>query len=259
MNARTFSNCVSRVAALASLAALAQLLAEPPGVQAQVADGDTADTGRLVGVVVDARGEPLSEVEIRLPDRDHTVETNAEGRFTLDGLPSGTLDFHLVYLGLFHEVTVDVAADEVTRRTYRLDVSAAEIENLGVEVAERTTKMSGFERRKDHASGRFITRDEIAETDPFALSDMLRGMPGLQVRSDGAGDRHVVMSRGADGCSPNLVVDGDPVEAFGVDDFRPEHVQAIEVYDSRLETPVQYRHDRCGAILLWIRDEVRER
>ncbi len=102
------------------------------------------------------------------------------------------------------------------------------------------------------SAGLYFSRDDIDRLAPLQTSDLLLGTSG--VRTQGRFERRTDIGRGPGQCPPNVFVDGSRVEAFGADDFFPEHIEAVEVYTSFVQTPLRYRSDnRCGAILIWSR------
>ena len=69
-------------------------------------------------------------------------------------------------------------------------------------------------------------------------------------------DRRTDIGRGRGSCPANVFVDGSPVEVFTEDDFFPEHIEAVEVYTSFVQTPLRYRsNNSCGAIIIWTREK----
>jgi hypothetical protein len=63
-----------------------------------------AEPSSIVGVVKDAKGQPIRGADIRIKARDserliRTVKTDVKGRYTSDGLPAGTYRITLVVDG----------------------------------------------------------------------------------------------------------------------------------------------------------------
>ena len=107
-------------------------------------EADAPATGLLIalrggatveGTVVDARGEPLFEVDLRVrlgagsSARELTTVSDPEGHFILDGLPPGThtLEAALEVAGARHEAsrTVEVRGPGTVRTSLRLDTGGS--------------------------------------------------------------------------------------------------------------------------------------
>lgn len=127
-------------------------------------------------------------------------------------------------------------------------------------------KLAGFYRRLRRGAGRYVTREQIEERDPFRLSDVVQLVPGVQtVRyGDGSGRRNTRINRAevlhsVQGCRIQYWLDGMPipkVSGFDLDAVPPRDVAGIEVYRGPSETPARFqRHgSTCGTVVIWTRD-----
>lgn len=240
-------------AALASAALAALALGNAAGLAAQ----DRA--GGFRGSVQSAELRPLTSATLTLPDLGRLAITNESGEFYLRDLPPGNHRVEVEYLGLKYETRIGVRPGEVSLKHYRLDVTLTQLEPLRVEVrAAASMKLREFLRREMRAAGFFLGRDDIDRLRPLSLSDMLADVSGVRSGNADARRRNYSIGRGPGNCPPNLFIDGSPVVSFGPDDFFPQHIEAIEVYESFSRTPIRYRsHNRCGAILIWTRETFR--
>jgi len=119
-----------------------------------------------------------------------------------------------------------------------------------------------FEKRTHLGFGHLVTQQEIEEQHPFFISELMRTIPGVIVKSGIIGNR--VLPTRAHGClSMRLFIDGQFIETDSSFmpaeqlDFlvHPDNVAAIEVFPSPAGVPVQYnnRGSACGVILVWTR------
>jgi hypothetical protein len=156
-----------------------------------------------------------------------------------------------------------------------------EVEGISAEVApvRRRLRSVGFYERAAAGFGNFIGPEEIERRQPHAVSDLMRGVPGIRVLGD------VVMFRQSASrlrdendaplgvCEPNVWIDGiqmrraTPATAGGGSLDRedlgkgleaymnPTDVAAIEVYRRPSATPLQWGGltAACGAIVIWTR------
>ena len=107
----------------------------------------------------------------------------------------------------------------------------------------------------------FFTRDEITRLQPRQLTDVLRRVPGVQVRSVNGtyGDNQSVTMRGSR-CQMMFYVNGSPLPISAdvpINHFVAiEEVVAIEVY-APSEMPPQFNstsyNARCGLVSVWTR------
>jgi hypothetical protein len=120
-------------------------------------------------------------------------------------------------------------------------------------------RLGGFyDRMSRRIAGHFITRDDIEKRNPLVVSDLLRTIPGLDVRPSSLGFGHDV--RTVEGCRPAIFLDGlplTPLRGESIDHLvNPMDVEGIEVYRHPTEAPVEFQRGNCGAIVIWTRTGV---
>lgn len=237
-------------------AAASACYAGAAGAQTQV----TAPAHTVSGIVTDASGHPLENVEIMMVrDSSSTIATSLvrsarDGSFTFEGLPGGPLYMRARRLG-FRLIVVQIRPDTlVGRKPFRVTLQTAPVELASVEVEARSTQaMKDFdERRRKRGTGRFIDRAEIERRRPAYTSDLLHNYPGMSVKPGRIGNTLRVR-----GCRPSVWIDGVQAQGAEIDDVtRPSDIAGIEVYSAWSGVPPQFagRGGRsCGAILVWTR------
>lgn len=213
------------------------------------------ETGGFYGTVRSAEMRPVISATVTLPGLVRMAVTNGNGEYFLRHVPVGHHQVEVEYLGLTYNAEIDIEEGRLALKHYRLDLTLAELDPIRVEAEAiaASLKMREFVERQARNAGLFFTRDDIDRLAPLQTSDLLLGTSG--VRTDGRSERRTDIGRGPGRCPPNVFVDGSRVVVFGVDDFFPEHIEAVEVYTSFVQTPLRYRsRNRCGAILIWSRE-----
>jgi hypothetical protein len=212
-------------------------------------------TATLTGVVRGPAGTPIASAQVRVRGAPSTGETDAQGSYTLSGLPAGTHELEVRRIGY----GVTVAWVELrSGATMRRDVRMQRVVNLdSVRVVATRTRYPEFsEHQKFAINGRFLGPEQIQRWRAFRTSDIIRSLGGFVVQNRG-GRTLVVADRGASTrpCIVNVVIDGmsvwgDDPDAVSVDDVRPADIGAIELYQGGGMAPPEYDHG-CGAIAIW--------
>ena len=194
-----------------------------------------------------------------------TVST--EGSFDIGLVPVGPhkLTFRSPTLAIRH-IMVDIQNGQS-----HLLVAALKLAPVVVVVQKPAAvdpRLADFRRRRTSGGGVFIDRAEIERRNPRTLTDLMRGVQGVQVRTRGGATRYVSthfrrISQGAvsddDGtCEMMIYLDGQPYSLDGGDAeirVRVDALAAIEVYVSAASVPREYAgaNAACGVILLWTR------
>lgn len=232
---------------------------------------------RLSGrVIEDATTQPIegAMVEI-LTARGRIlarVATDADGRFRATLPTESGYRFRAGRIGFARVTTPVLWADDrnIVEVEIRLDPEAVLLAPLEVTAWARTVRPStvteGFRDRLASGLGYFFTRSDVERRAPTYVTDMLAGVPGVQLRASGRGARrHIYMSRTGEHCQAQIFVDGfllngrsrmtaDP--DFTLDDaVSPGSVEGIEVYHGLATVPAQFLNpdSRCGAVVVWTR------
>lgn len=224
-----------------------------------------AAAGRLAGQVVDrASGGGIEGAVLELPDLGVEAVTNGRGEFILPPVPGGHHLLRIRHLAYGErEDSVRVPPTKSVRLVLLLESEPIALAPLEVQVeGVRPTwlEATGFYRRMSRTGGAFITREDIEARDPERVSQMLKPISGLRVRTDG----NIAMLRAPRSlvtgarCQVQYFVDGRrTILPIGVDAFEPADVEAIEVYRGPSELPAFFDRGRaaCGAVVLWMRVE----
>ena len=222
-----------------------------------IADGGTASAS-LRGTVRNPYGEPLAGARVRLWGSSRETRSNERGEFVLTGLPPGTRMLELRSLGFSpRRELVDLLARQELLVDLPLDEFPTSIDTVRVFSAQSAPgdRLQGFARRRALSQGVFFDPEAIERRHPLALTDLMRGIAGVDVVTiDGA--RAVVMRsiNGSGSCEPEWIVDGMRMPRYqvSVDDLIPASiVQAIEVYPRRIQAPAEYQSLTCGSIVIW--------
>jgi hypothetical protein len=221
----------------------------------------SAQSGSVVGIVFGADSEPLSHARLRITGTALATSASATGGFLLVDVPVGRQMLDVRRIGYAPlQLPIDVQPGDTVRLRVVLLALALELEAVDVR-SEVPAALRGFEERRARGPGVFFTRDEITRLQPRQLTDVLRRVPGVQVRSVNGtyGDNQSVIMRGSR-CQMMFYVNGSPLPISAdvpINHFVAiEEVVAIEVY-APSEMPPQFNstsyNARCGLVSVWTR------
>lgn len=221
--------------------------------------------GRIVGRLVDHdKGNPVEGAELRIRGTGLTRVSDRNGRFEFESVPAGTRVLEVSHLS--YRVRTDslqVLPEQTLEVTVALSPDPLLLDPLVVSVRSRVLEASGFyTRREQGLSGVLLTREQIEERNPARFTDLFVSIPGARIaHRDGVGGSAVVFPRGnlMDGetCFPDVWVDGIITTIVDLDQFNPDQVEGLEVYQGA-GTPLRY-NSPCGAILIWTHVPVKGR
>jgi hypothetical protein len=211
-------------------------------------------TAQLNGTVVGADGKPLEGAQVYLVGAAVGARADSRGIFHLSGLPAGTQTVEIRQLSYSPKrYTVDLSPSRESRLNAVMDAKAQVLGTVTVE-GKQTSDIPGFDARAKRGLGTFLNHDEIEKRQSVLTTDLFRTIPGLTVGFDG--NNYVVQSARGQGCQVQWYLDGSPFDNSdnSLDQMiRPDDIEAVEVYKSPSEVPVQFQgqNGSCGTILLW--------
>ena len=237
----------------------------------------------LLGEVVDgATGEPVASAMVSLIDADGQLSGSAvsdgQGRFRIPHPGRGrAYTLEVEHIGYGQSTgPVRFASGEEVRVEVELTTRAIELDPIVVRERRRGILANvGFYDRLERGLGLFIEREEIERRRPSAITDLLRGRPGLTVVTTRRFQEDVrligpVRLGAMENCQPKVVVDNAVVRMGGERRQLPmgdnvsqalnqlvpvDEIEAMEVYTHPSRIPVQYGGSdaACGVIVIWTR------
>ena len=215
-------------------------------------------SGQLRGAVRTTDGKPIVGARIGLWD-GATDTTNADGQFTLHGLPTGTYTLESRALGFqLTRRPVDILENADAIGDVVMDVLAPVLDAVKVKARADASAvpLADFERRKKGGFGYFIDETQITKRAAMTTADLFRATPGMTVIAGvGRGDKVLMRNAGSGGsCVPAVYMNGVLVPTDGnLDEFiQPNDVRGIEIYARTASVPMEFQsRNGCGSIVLW--------
>ena len=214
--------------------------------------------GRIAGRVAEVGGAALGEVDVVVEDRDGArVVTGRSGRFLLDGIAPGLVRLRFERLGYASRgVELVVRPGRTTDVEVTLATRPIELDPIEVTVRSDFLERAGFYRRARRGMGGVqFDRTDIEDLRPLLISDLMRRVPGVQMRYENGQARAVARRRYDRGtCTLSVRVDGADTWTSDLDWLPPDNVEAVEVYYG-LSMPIEYtsRFGACGVVMIWTR------
>lgn len=222
----------------------------------------------LSGTVKLEKNDNSAGTRVEVVGTDIVAMTNAQGEFTMQGLPPGSrllVARHLGYVA--GTIPVDLMSHETKHVALTLPKFVPMMDPVLV-TARRTAALDqvGYNRRAKSGFGYFLGPDRLKSMHPFYMTDILRLVPSLRIVNTPTGamvtsSRGVTSLSGGSGCVQYFVDDMpftemEPGEANSF--ISGSEIVAVEVYQPGL-APAQYVRNggSCITILLWTRYKVR--
>ncbi len=220
-------------------------------------------TGRVFAD--DSSKRPIEGAEVSIPSVSLRTLTDSLGRFRITGIAPGRRGLRVNKLGFAPlRSAVEFSTGDTVEMDIGLSVSFEEMAAVEVIEAQNRSRLTEFERRRAGGTGDFLTNDDIVHRGRGRLSEAIRSLGGVSLRSGSSGGTYLVGARASGGragtCYTAVMLDGvwmydgDPMQQpFNVNSINPEDVAAIEYYRGLSNTPVelQGRRNSCGVLVIW--------
>lgn len=205
-----------------------------------------AGTATIAGIVRGSGGRPIPDAEIRVVGSAPTARTDANGWFTLTGLPSGTHELEVRELGFpVQRLPVELRRGSTLRREVLLEgVQTLE----GMRAVAPRSRYEKFEtNRRLSLTGLFLTQEQIEKRHAQNTSELFSSFAAFRVVGNGP-DAVVLNARG--GCRPNVVVDYMQFQEINL--VPPSLIAGIEAYPTTNGAPAEFTN-LCGVIRIWLK------
>ena len=220
--------------------------------------GEYGKTATIHGVVRGANNDPIAGATIDIDGIDAEARTNANGRFTVPDVPTGSRTMAVRTIGyapLFQPIAVMAGqADDI-----QVTMVAKALPGVAVTGRQNISHLQlDFEQRKREGFGTFRDSTEIMKS--TSMRSVFQGIPslvitGVDVTSFSLFTPIQSMSgnNAAAGCPANIYIDGQISDTGVLISLPKDQIAAIEVYIRQEFAPAQYLllRNNCGVVLVW--------
>ncbi|MEP6691953.1 MAG: carboxypeptidase regulatory-like domain-containing protein [Gemmatimonadaceae bacterium] len=219
----------------------------------------------IVGIGDVESGQPVADVEVRIPTLHLGARSDGLGQARITGVPAGNHIVQVRRIG-YQPLSVPVAfgQTDTVEATFMMRQIVHRLDAVTITESTVSGALRDFERRRKMGIGRFadVLQLDSAWSRELAMFLVSR-FPGVRMQRSRDGlETHLVGTRGGGGgalggngtpsCVLNVFIDGvriydDDIAALDAGEF-----QGLELYDG-INTPVEYRRlgAGCGTLLLW--------
>jgi TonB-linked SusC/RagA family outer membrane protein len=232
----------------------------PTGLLAQ---SDGTVSGRVVDQATQA---PVLDAQVVVVGTQRGAATDAQGRFTITGVPAGTYELRVRRVGYAPAVQrVTVSSGSVATADFALPTSAARLEEVVVNAVTGQTQR----RIENGTNSGFIAVGDLNKGPITQMADVLQGRVAgvtLQSASGTQGSSQKIRIRGANSLSlsnePLLYVDGIRISngkggiALGgqdysrLNDINPEEIENVEILKGPAASAIYGSAAAVGVILI---------
>jgi iron complex outermembrane receptor protein len=216
------------------------------GVVAINAGADVIPPPTLSGRVVDTLGTPLAQVRVTVLETERSTLTNAEGRYTLSDLPTGTYAVSFALVGYAPQIRRVTLADQDVTLNLTLRPTLIELQELQVTASPlATTSLTSPQPTS------VLSTEDVQQNRAASLGETISVLPGIRSLSTGSGIGKPVI-RGLSSNRVLVLADGQRLENQQWGDEHGPQVEAGEA--ERIEVirgpaSVLYGSDALGGVV----------
>jgi hypothetical protein len=219
--------------------------------------GEAGKVATISGIVRDPNKQPLVGATVDVDGVDASSRTDANGRFRIASLPTGSRTIAVRALGfapLFQTVTVLEQGNEEVQ----VDMLATALRGVNVTAKNVSPLQLDYEQRKREGFGTFKDSTEIVRF--TSIRSIFQGIPSLVITGNSTMNfslftpvQSMSSNNPAGGCPVNVYIDGQPSDTEVLVTLSKEQIAAIEVYIRQEFAPAKYLvlNNNCGVVLVW--------
>jgi len=213
-------------------------------VSAETLTAQNPTGGTIAGVVLDEAGHPVMDADVYAFPEKNRAKTDSSGRFSIGGLPADFYHVRVRRLGYRPtEVTTDLNANGHVDLKIELAVRPAMLDSVIVQADGKcaATSFTGFNCRKAHGKGVYLTDDDLADKGAIELGEVFRDVNGfrLETRPTRYGPKPIPYSTHG-GCI-NALVNGRPLSVTNPLPLFATDLIAVEIYPVPSSAPAEYQ------------------
>jgi hypothetical protein len=213
-------------------------------------------TGAVRGAVKSASGKEIASARVVLWGASGNGTNTTNGKYALDGLPTGTQMVEARAIGYQPmRIVVDVPGADTAIADITLEALVATVDTMRVRGDRVSVQMAEFEKRRRAGFGSFIDENQLNTRSPIFMADIFRTVPGISIASGQSAQGRVLMRGNAGTCAPAVFLNGMnvPVPDGNLDAIvNSQEVMAVEVYSRTSSVPPQFdSRNGCGSIVVW--------
>jgi len=222
------------------------------GPSAALAQTPVTRTWPVSGIVVDSSGRAIQMARVQLLGLGRGVSTGPDGRFRFDSVSTGPQRLLVRAISFAVQTPmIEVKVGDGWVGTIVLARLAQTLPDIEVEAEVKVPfRLEGFERRRKHGLGVYLTEEQIKRRFERDALGLLRGIAGIKL-SFRLGGTAVEFAR----CRERVAywVDGvryrDGIPGY----VSPATIVGMEVYRGVAELPAEFLDDACAAVVIWTR------
>jgi hypothetical protein len=228
--------------------------------------GEVGKSSTIHGVVHDPHNAPLAGATVDVDGVEASVRTDANGRFTILNVPTGSRTIEVRAIGLaplFQPIAVlEKQTDEI-----QVDMRAVSLPGVNITGRQNVSLLQlDFEQRKREGFGTYRDSTEIAKA--TSMRSVFQAIPSLVITGvDATGfglftpGQSLSTNNPAGGCRANIYIDGKPSDTNVLISLSREQIAAIEVYVRQEFAPAKYLllSNNCGVVLVWTKLEFKKK
>jgi hypothetical protein len=217
--------------------------------------GKTANVSGEVRAALDLH--PESRARVKLANVGETAADTA-GLWTLSAVPLGTRTLEVRAVRYYPTRTAVDVFEAMPHLTTRLSQLKAVMDTIRVTARANSDRhLSGFDQRRRSAVGRFLTASEISRQRSTVTSELLRGIPRVELLRTDTGTVIRFPGTFRDACTPRVYLNAKELGEMSadlLDDLvSPHEIAGMEIYTGA-GTPPQFSKGLgggCGVIVIW--------
>ncbi len=207
----------------------------------------------LAGVVRTEDGNPRPGARVSVDDAAGEAFTDADGRFVLAGLPSGSQMVMARVIGFTAARAQVDLRDGDTVRTELAMRAVNVLDTIRVTASARTSaELDEIQERARMGVGYRLSEEELRTKS--TMRTVFTGMPSLNIEGPSAFNFRLLGRVPSGYCNVNLYIDGRAASTDELQSYRPDLLIAVEYFPRAAEAPLRYQSaSSCSVMLVWTR------
>ncbi len=227
--------------------------------------GEYGKSATIHGVVRDAGKAPLVGANIDVDGIAAQSKTDANGRFTVMSVPTGSRTIAIRSLG-YAPLFQPIAVLENNNEEIQVDMLATSLRSVNINAKNVSPLQLDFEQRRREGFGVF--KDSIEIVKHTNIRAVFQAIPSLVTTGKDTQSFYLYTpgqslstNNPAGGCPANVYIDGKPSDTIVLGTLSKEQIAAIEIYIRQEMAPAKYLMltNNCGVVLVWTKLEFRKK